>query len=123
MRRRSRAGGEPIKTRRRKAMTVKRGKAPKVTRSRPSSVGDKDKQVALLTRERDEALARQTATADSLRIIRQSPNDAQPTFEAIARSAARLCDADFSLVARLKDGMLHLAATNKMSEQEMAPVQ
>jgi GAF domain-containing protein len=123
MRRRFRAGGEPVKARRRKAVTQERGKAPKVTRSRPSSVGDKDKKVALLTRECDEALARQTATADILRIISLSPNDAQPTFEAIARSAARLCDADFSLVARLKDGMLHLVATNKMSEQEMAAVQ
>jgi two-component system, NtrC family, sensor kinase len=120
---RSRAGGEPVKTRRRKAVTQERGEAPKVTRSRPSSVGDKDKRVALLTRECDEALARQTATADILRIISLSPNDAQPTFEAIARSAARLCDADFSLVARLKDGMLHLVATNKLSGQEMAAVQ
>jgi two-component system, NtrC family, sensor kinase len=122
MRRRSSVGGEPVKTRRRKAVTQERGKASKVTRGRRSSVGDKNKKVALLTRECDEALARQTATADILRIISLSPNDAQPTFEAIARSAARLCDADFSLVARLKDGMLHLVATNKMSEQEMAAV-
>ena len=57
MRRRSRAGREPIKARRRKAVTLKRRNAPKVTRSRPSSVGGKNKKIALLTHERDEALA------------------------------------------------------------------
>ena len=53
MRRRSGAGGEPIKTRRRKAMTLKRGIAPKTVRRRSSSAVSLHKKVALLTRERD----------------------------------------------------------------------
>ena len=57
MRRRSRAGGEPVKPRRRKATTLKRGIAPKVARSNRLSVGGKDKKIVLLTRERDEALS------------------------------------------------------------------
>jgi hypothetical protein len=59
MNRRSRAGGQPVKARRRKAVTLKRRNAPKVTRSRPSSTGGKNKKIALLTRERDEALEQQ----------------------------------------------------------------
>jgi GAF domain-containing protein len=73
----------------------------------------------LLTEQR-EALDRQTATADILRVISGSPADAQPTFEAIAVSAARLCDAEFSAVARFEDGLLHLAATNNLSADEAA---
>ena len=48
MRRRSRAGGEPVKTRRRKAMTLKRGIAPKVARRRGSAAAGLNKKVALL---------------------------------------------------------------------------
>jgi two-component system, NtrC family, sensor kinase len=63
MRRRSGAGGEPIKTRRRKTATLKRRNAPKAVRRRSSSAGGQETKVARLTRERDEALQRQTATA------------------------------------------------------------
>ena len=100
MKKRSRAGGEPAKARRRKSVTLKHRNAPTVTRSRPSSMGGKDKKIALLTRERDEALARQIATADILRIISQSPTDVRPVFESIVLTAARLlrCDLVFVLL-------------------------
>ena len=100
MKRRSRAGGEPAKARRRKAVTLKRRNAPKVTRSRRSSGGGKDKKIALLTRERDEALGRQIATADVLRVISQSPTDVRPVFDSIVFTAVRLlrCDLVFVLL-------------------------
>ena len=106
MGRRSRAGGKPVKARRRKAATRKRRNAPKVTRSRPSSVGGKDKKIALLTRERDEASARQIATADILRIISQSPTDVRPVFDSIVLTAARLLRCDLVLVL-LCDGVTY----------------
>ena len=91
MRRRSRAGGEPVKTRRRKAVTVKRRNAPKVTpRHRGSSADDPSKKVALFKRERDEARERETATANILGVIASSPDSTQPVFEAIVNGGLKL---------------------------------
>jgi len=69
-------------------------------------------------RELTETLERQTATGEILRAISASPTDVQPVFEAIVGSAARLCEAEFSTVARFQDGMLHLAAMSNMSLAE-----
>jgi GAF domain-containing protein len=57
-----------------------------------------------------ESLAQQTATSEVLRVIARSPADAQPAFEAMVARAARLCEADFSAVARFENGLLHLVA-------------
>src|SRR5262252_806725 len=65
--------------------------------------------------ERDEALEQQTATAEILSAISRSPTEVQPVFDAIAESAARLCEADFSGVTRFEDGLLYLVATNNLS--------
>jgi GAF domain-containing protein len=68
--------------------------------------------------ETKEALERQTATSDILRVISSSPTDVQPVFEAIAANAARLCDATFSTVVRFDGELLHLAAMNNMTPEE-----
>jgi len=117
MRRRSRAGGEPTKAQRRKTAARKSRIAPKGARPRGSSVaGDKAK-IARLARERDEALEQQTATSEVLSIIRRSPADAQPVFDAIVQSAARLCGAIFSAVYLYEDDHVHIAATNNFSPE------
>jgi len=66
-----------------------------------------------------EALEQQAATSEILRVISSSPHDAQPVFEAIVANAARLCEAEFSAVARFSGGLLHLAAMSNMSPGEI----
>ena len=76
MRRRSRAGGEPAKALRRKAVARKTRVTSKAVRRRIS--GDSlRQQVALLTHERDEALQQQTATADVLQRVVHAAHSAR----------------------------------------------
>ena len=57
-----------------------------------------------------EALERQTATADILKVIASSPSDVQPVFEAMVASANRLIGGSSTAVFRFVDGYGHLAA-------------
>jgi GAF domain-containing protein len=62
-------------------------------------------------REVTEALEHQTATSEVLNVISRSPTNAQPVFDAIVESAARLCEAVFSVVWRYDGDLLHYAAS------------
>jgi GAF domain-containing protein len=66
---------------------------------------------ARLFNETREALERQTATADILKVLASSPSDVQPVFEAIVRSAARLFEPCAATITTVKDGKLHWDAT------------
>src|SRR5215470_5493986 len=44
-----------------------------------------------------EALPEQRATAEIIRVMSNTPSNAQPVFDAILESAVRLCDAQFAL--------------------------
>ena len=57
-----------------------------------------------------EALERQTATSEILRVISASPTDVQPVFEAVAAHAARLCRAEDAILLRVAGDALTFAA-------------
>ena len=98
MRRHSRAGGKSLDAQPRKVAPRKSRIAPKAVHPRSSSAAREETKVARLTRERDEALARQTATSEILRVISQSPTDVRPVFDSIVLTAARLLRSDLVLV-------------------------
>ncbi len=62
---------------------------------------------ARLFNDTSEALERQTATADILKVIASSPSDVQPVFEAIVGSAAKLFEPCSATITTLKDDKLH----------------
>ena len=63
-------------------------------------------QNARLFNETKDALERQTATAEILRVISESPTDVQPVLDAVAERAGILCRADGSRVWLAEHGQL-----------------
>ena len=111
MKRRSKAGGEPIKGRRRKTPEPKRRTAPKAVRRSNSPPAAPE--VARLTRELNEALEQQTATTDVLRLISSSPGDLEKIFDALLHNAMRICHANFGNLALCdRDGFRNVAIQN-----------
>ena len=69
---------------------------------------------ARLFNETKEALERQTATAEILKVIASSPSDVQPVFDSIALNTLRLCEGSFSVVSRFDGELIHLAAMSNV---------
>jgi PAS domain S-box-containing protein len=65
-------------------------------------------------RDLTDALEQQTATSEVLRVMSASPTDVGPVFDAIVRSAVRLCRARFALVYRLEGDMIHFVAHHNL---------
>jgi GAF domain-containing protein len=104
---------QPGKGRRRNKTRTKAGKSPTAR----ASNADLQQRLGQRTRELEEALQQKTATSEVLSIIRRSPADAQPVFEAIVQSAARLCDAIFSVVYLYENDRLRVAATKNFTAE------
>jgi signal transduction histidine kinase len=65
-------------------------------------------------RELSEALERQAATDEVLRVISTSRTDVQPVFEMIVRSAVALCGSLFANVFRFDGELLHFVASHNV---------
>jgi signal transduction histidine kinase len=75
-----------------------------------------------LFNETQDALERQTATANILRVISSSPTDVKPVFEAILDNASRLCDSQLAAVFQFDGTLLHLVATKNWPAEAIASV-
>ena len=96
MKRLSKLSSKAVKAGRRRAAARKHSSPPKAEPSgRPAASGR-----AHFVRERDEALAREKATGEVLRVISASPGELKPVFEAILANAVRICEAKFAAVYR-----------------------
>jgi hypothetical protein len=84
--------------------------APKVARSRRSSGDILHEEVALLRRERDEALEQQKATAEVLRVISSVAGELEPVFSSILDNAVRICEANYGILFSYAAGTFYPAA-------------
>ena len=99
MRRRSRAGGEPIKGRRPKTPEPKRRSAPKAPAARSNSAVDRqDTEVARLTRDLSEERKQRTAISEVLHLLSGSHGDLNRLFDTILSNATKLCQANFGVL-------------------------
>ncbi len=79
-------------------------------------------QNAKLFNETKEALEQQTASAEVLQAISNSVSDAQPVFDTILDSCARIFKVDGSLINLIgDDGMLHIAAMHAHASDSNEP--
>src|SRR5262249_10127795 len=73
-----------------------------------------------LFNETKEALERQTATSEILRVISRAQTDVQPVFDAIVRNAVRLCGALQGGVYRFDGELVHSVAHDGFTPEQLA---
>ena len=74
---------------------------------------------ARLLNELRESLQQQTATAEVLKVISRSTFDLQTVLQTLVKSAARLCDADKTIITRQKNGVFYRAEAYGFSPEFM----
>src|SRR5262245_38861871 len=106
MKRRSRAGGKPIKGPRREAQVPKRRDASKAVAPASSSNTRAETENARLARQLKEALERQSASSQVLQVISSFAGELDPVFQAVLTNTTRICEAKFGIMQLLEgDGL------------------
>src|SRR6202162_4524055 len=88
-------------------------KVPTKGKRAPADV-DLKKEIATLRRELAEALERQTATSEVLKVISSSPGDLEPVFKEMLENATRICGANFGQMNLYEGGSFRPVALYNM---------
>ena len=120
MKRRSRAGNEPIKGRRRKTARPKRRNAPKFAARSNSSPIAEPTDVVRFGPERDEAMEQLSAASEVLKVITSSPGNLKRVFETILENATRLCEAKFGALWLREGDVFRIGAGHLPSSADVA---
>src|SRR5262249_419166 len=75
-----------------------------------------------LLNELRESLQQQTATADVLKVLSNSPGELEPVFQAMLANATRLCEAEFGMMFRYDGDAFHITAIQGMPPDYAAVV-
>jgi signal transduction histidine kinase len=108
-------------------------KSPSEVRSKPTVAGkspnsesarvhELEQRLAETLKREAEALERQTATSEILRLISSFQTDVQPVFDAIAARALELCRATTGWVYRFDGHLIHIAAAHSLRPEAVEVV-
>ncbi|HEY7204980.1 MAG TPA: GAF domain-containing protein [Methylomirabilota bacterium] len=99
-----------------------KGKPSTARRPRPKPLADALRRLQARERELGEALERQMATSEVLRLISRFQTDVEPVFDAIAAKALDLCRATTGWVYRFDGQLIHIAAAHSLRPEAVAVV-
>src|SRR5215475_8907297 len=85
----------------------------------PVTIADVQEQLDRCSRELEEARRQQAATANVLKVISRSAFDLRTVLQTLVESAARLCDAEKSVITREIDGAFYRAEAYGFSREFM----
>src|SRR5206468_11645844 len=112
-------GGKPAKSKAAPKPPVGR----KSSKNNDARARDLEQRLAEAMREKVEAQDQQVATAEILRVISTSSNDIQPVLDAVAATAARLCDSLDGSIFRVDGDVARLMAhKGPISEVDKGPI-